>query len=69
MAYWMLQQEEICNVGKCWHHTFIKVIMVTHKHYYFYCNGTGMEYIARKQRNTCSWEMPTLCLHKDKAKR
>ena len=48
IAYRMLQQEEIRNVEKCWHHTFIKVIMVTHKHYYFYCNGTGMEYIARK---------------------
>ena len=32
----------------CWEmltHAFIKVIMVIHKYYYFYCNGTGMEYI------------------------
>ena len=28
----------------------------------FYCNGTGMEYIARKWRNACSWEIPTLSI-------
>ena len=39
-----MEQEEICTVGKCWHHVFIKVIMVIHKYYYFDCNGTGMEY-------------------------
>ena len=39
-----MEQEEICAVGKCWHHAFIKVIMVIHKYYYSYCNSTGMEY-------------------------
>ena len=38
-----MEQEEIC--GKCWHHIFIKVVMVIHKYYYFDCNGTGMDYI------------------------
>ena len=39
-----MEQEEICTVGKCWHHVFIKITMVTHKYYFDY-NGTGMEYI------------------------
>ena len=44
-----MEQEEICTVGKCWHHIFIKVIMVIHKYYYFVdCNGTGMVYIESK---------------------
>ena len=44
-----MEQEEICTVGKCWHHAFIKVIMVIHKYYYLYCNGTGMEYKTSKE--------------------
>ena len=40
-----MKQEEICTVGKRWHHVFIKVIMVIYKYYYFDCNDTGMEYI------------------------
>ena len=43
-----MKQEEMCTVGKYWHHTFIKVIMVIHKYYYYYCNGTGTEYIENK---------------------
>ena len=38
-----MEQEEICTVEKCWHHVFIKIIMVIQKYYYFDCNGTGME--------------------------
>ena len=39
-----------------------------HKCCYFYCNGAEDE-VYRKGKNTCSWEMPTSCLHKDVAKR
>ena len=60
-----MEQEEICTVGKCWHHVFIKVIMVIHKYYYFDCNGTGMEYIESEGTHAFSNKMPTLCLHKD----
>ena len=60
------KQEEICTVGKCLHHVFIKVIMVIHKYYYFDCNGTGMEYIESAGTHAVG-KMPTLCLHKDVA--
>ena len=43
-----MEQEEMCTVGKCWNHAFIKVIMVIHKYYYFYSNVTGMDYVESK---------------------
>ena len=29
-----MEQEEICTIGKCWHHALVKVITVIHKYYY-----------------------------------
>ena len=56
----------IATVGKWQHYNFIKVFVIIHKNYYFYCNGTGYK---SEGIPACSWEMPTSCLHKDVAKR
>ena len=59
-----MEQEEICIVGKYWHHVFIKVIMVIHKYYYFDCNGRGTEYIESEGTHAVG-KYPHYGLHKD----
>ena len=57
--------QEVCTVGKCWHHVFIKVIMVIHKYYTILIVMVQVWSIIIESEGTHAVGKCLLCLHKD----